>query len=365
MKGRAGKRNRLLGTILYILPLLLILFSFTILPSATSPLDTDSALIGGDHDRRDELVEPGNNANPKNSKNGSYTIGTLTIPAGYDKLILPTGGGVSNETLVNVQLGIREVLGVDTKGETVELDTEVGVSWIDWDIWLNFMEDKEAQEKAKTRDEEIILDSEVLRHIWKPDIYIGPFTIVVILSEFSINSEWRSPNVCPQIWSKLAFGGDICIKRGENAPIRLTNFSFSKFTADFSRFGCKYLRQTCALGDEMASVDRTSILSKLITLRFLVNNKALPGIISFKSRQTLKLRCDMDFHYYPADIQTCEYNIRSYSYTQDKLFLMWDLVHSIYLDKLADSNFDFQISSAEPQWARFIKFWPKIYMSRI
>ncbi|XP_035713060.1 gamma-aminobutyric acid receptor subunit rho-1-like [Folsomia candida] len=151
------------------------------------------------------------------------------------------------------------------------------------------MEDKEAQEKAKTRDEEIILDSEVLRHIWKPDIYI----------------------------------------------------------------------------DEMASVDRTSILSKLITLRFLVNNKALPGIISFKSRQTLKLRCDMDFHYYPADIQTCEYNIRSYSYTQDKLFLMWDLVHSIYLDKLADSNFDFQISSAEPQWARFIKFWPKIYMSRI
>lgn len=36
------------------------------------------------------------------------------------------------------------------------------------------------------------------------------------------------------------------------------------------------------------------------------------------------------------------------SYPQDKLFLMWDNIHSIYLDQLADSNFDFQISSVEP-----------------
>lgn len=83
-----------------------------------SPLDTNSALIGGDQDRRDELVEPLSTAGKNNriSKNGSFTIGTLTIPAGYDKLVLPLGN-VSPSIFVNVELGIREVLGVDTKGE--------------------------------------------------------------------------------------------------------------------------------------------------------------------------------------------------------------------------------------------------------
>lgn len=55
----------------------------------------------------------------------------------------------------------------------IELDTELGVSWIDWEIWKHFMDDKEIREKAKSGPEEITLDSEFLRHIWKPDIYIG------------------------------------------------------------------------------------------------------------------------------------------------------------------------------------------------
>lgn len=56
----------------------------------------------------------------------------------------------------------------------MELDTEVGVSWIDWEIWSNYMNDSAAQAKGNSGDEEIVLDSEVLRNIWKPDIYIGP-----------------------------------------------------------------------------------------------------------------------------------------------------------------------------------------------
>jgi hypothetical protein len=56
----------------------------------------------------------------------------------------------------------------------------------------------------------------------------------------------------------------------------------------------------------------------------------------------------MDFHFYPADIQICPLKIRSYSYTQDQLFLLWNPSQSVFLDQIEDSNYDFQISNVEP-----------------
>lgn len=50
----------------------------------------------------------------------------------------------------------------------------------------------------------------------------------------------------------------------------------------------------------MATVERTSLLAKLINLRFLVKNPIMPGAITFEARQTFKVRCEMDFHFYPA-----------------------------------------------------------------
>lgn len=36
------------------------------------------------------------------------------------------------------------------------------------------------------------------------------------------------------------------------------------------------------------------------------------------------------------------------SYTEDKLFLIWDPLDGVYLDQLEDPNYDFQISDVEP-----------------
>lgn len=57
--------------------------------------------------------------------------------------------------------------------QIIEMDTEMGVTWIDWEVWKYFLEDKEAQQNAQAGPEEITLDAEFLKQIWKPDIFIG------------------------------------------------------------------------------------------------------------------------------------------------------------------------------------------------
>lgn len=42
----------------------------------------------------------------------------------------------------------------------------MGITWIDWEVWKYFIEDKEAQKKAATGPEEITLDAEFLKSIW-------------------------------------------------------------------------------------------------------------------------------------------------------------------------------------------------------
>ncbi|OXA44653.1 glycine receptor subunit alphaZ1 [Folsomia candida] len=224
--------------------------------------DSHSGQLFGD------AVETENNMGKKAGKD---LVGFLPLPPGYNKLVIPLGN-VSKEIFVMVHLSIREVTDVDYNNGIIELDTELGITWIDWEVWKFFIEDEEAQKKAADGPEEITLDAEFLKQIWKPDIFI----------------------------------------------------------------------------EEMESVESTSILTKLVNLRFLVKNPVMPGAITFEARQTFKVRCDMNFEYYPADIQVCPMNIRSYSYTQEQLFVLWNPSQSVFLDQTEDSNYDFQVSDVEP-----------------
>ena len=146
------------------------------------------------------------------------------------------------------------------------------MTWLDWEIWRYFLENEEAQARVRDSPNEIILDSQFLKSIWKPDVFI----------------------------------------------------------------------------EELASVDTTYLLSKQITLAFLVRHVPIVGTIRFSSRQTLRVRCDMDFQFYPADTQKCPLNLRSYTYANDELFLLWALNQSVFLDQTDDPNYDFQVSNVEP-----------------
>jgi len=64
--------------------------------------------------------------------------------------------------------------------------------------------------------------------------------------------------------------------------------------------------------EEISSVRRTSIFwNATSSLLFLPFDSALPGALYFESRQNLKLKCQMEFGYYPADTQKCAFHIRS------------------------------------------------------
>lgn len=87
-----------------------------------SPLDKDNALIGGDNDRRDELVEPISQVGKSSTGNSTVgQLGRLNLPDHYNKLVIPLGN-VSDSIFVMVQLAIREVLDVDTKGEVLDYE---------------------------------------------------------------------------------------------------------------------------------------------------------------------------------------------------------------------------------------------------
>lgn len=46
------------------------------------------------------------------------------------------------------------------------------------------------------------------------------------------------------------------------------------------------------------------------------------GEIMYSARLTLTVQCEMDFKYYPADLQVCEYYIRSCKFNILIMFVM-------------------------------------------
>jgi len=55
----------------------------------------------------------------------------------------------------------------------VELDIDIALTWIDWEIWNFLLKDPQQRVDFIRRREEIILDPKFLKDIWKPDIFIG------------------------------------------------------------------------------------------------------------------------------------------------------------------------------------------------
>ncbi|OXA62392.1 Gamma-aminobutyric acid receptor subunit beta-like [Folsomia candida] len=103
--------------------------------------------------------------------------------------------------------------------------------------------------------------------------------------------------------------------------------------------------------DKLASVEKTSILSKLIQLEIITKQENDTrddyGDVVYSARLNLKLRCFMDFTHYPADTQECLYYIRSYSYDNQILLLQWKKSNA-YLEDPNDANFDIQLFDVEP-----------------
>ncbi|OXA57881.1 glutamate-gated chloride channel alpha [Folsomia candida] len=201
----------------------------------------------------------------------------LLLPKGYSKLAIPledNGGPV----IVEVSIFIRSILDFDEKEEEILLDADLRVGWTDWNMIKHL---NNASWKDPVTGESVgnfTLDSEFLKEIWKPDVFI----------------------------------------------------------------------------DEMASSQKTALLSSPVTLSFSrvggsddeINYAA--GMV-YSARTTIKLRCGMTFEFYPADTQTCSYFIRSYSYKVEHLQLIWDLEgRGVFLNDPSNPNFDLQVESYEP-----------------
>jgi len=64
------------------------------------------------------------------------------------------------------------------------------------------------------------------------------------------------------------------------------------------------------------------------------------------SRVTVTMDCEMEFHYYPADTQSCVFKIRSYSYTTEDMRIVWDNPGPYLVDS-SDHNFDVKLDIME------------------
>jgi len=92
--------------------------------------------------------------------------------------------------------------------------------------------------------------------------------------------------------------------------------------------------------DNLVDVQVPKLLTKPRRLKFNTNN----GFISYYSRVSAKVKCDMDFYYYPADTQICEVLLKSYSYFDSDLNLMW-VRQGVYLQNPTDANFDLAVGN--------------------
>lgn len=62
--------------------------------------------------------------------------------------------------------------------QEVILDTDFGLQWVDWKIVEHLS--NSSSSNGKINFQHRTFDSTVLRHIWKPDIFIGIFLSTII-----------------------------------------------------------------------------------------------------------------------------------------------------------------------------------------
>ncbi|XP_021962183.2 gamma-aminobutyric acid receptor subunit rho-2 [Folsomia candida] len=96
--------------------------------------------------------------------------------------------------------------------------------------------------------------------------------------------------------------------------------------------------------EEVQSVRRPTVLDK--TGQTLLFNPSFAAIF-LRSRMLITLHCDMNFIYYPADSQKCQFHLRSDSYDSSQLSLRWwrNKAYGVYLHETSDPNFDYQVTN--------------------
>ena len=60
------------------------------------------------------------------------------------------------------------------------------------------------------------------------------------------------------------------------------------------------------------------------------------------------MSCGMEFHYYPADTQSCIFRLRSYSHTNKDLNITWEKPGPFLLDR-SENNFDVKLDIMETE----------------
>ncbi|XP_021951306.1 glycine receptor subunit alphaZ1 [Folsomia candida] len=89
--------------------------------------------------------------------------------------------------------------------------------------------------------------------------------------------------------------------------------------------------------DETVRVHKTELMATPHTLLFSPGT----GLVSYTFRVAVRLACEMDFFYYPADTHKCVFHLRSYSYFDVDLDLSW-LRNGVFLQDPGDPNFDLE-----------------------
>lgn len=64
---------------------------------------------------------------------------------------------------------------MDEKNAELVLDTDFGMRWVDWKIYDYLVENDWVDPETNHTVGNRTLDSEVLKDIWKPDIFIGAY----------------------------------------------------------------------------------------------------------------------------------------------------------------------------------------------
>ncbi|CAG7827647.1 unnamed protein product, partial [Allacma fusca] len=76
-------------------------------------------------------------------------------------------------------------------------------------------------------------------------------------------------------------------------------------------------------------------MARPLTIKFIPE----VGWFEYITRISVKLDCGMDFNYYPADTQSCEFSIRGFSYVKKDLNLNW-YKNGVFLEDTTLPSFD-------------------------
>lgn len=104
--------------------------------------------------------------------NSSYR--KFSLPKDYNKLAIPLSTG-GRGVYVYLSMFVRTIQEVDEKNAELVLDTDFGMRWVDWKIYDYLVENDWVDPETNHTVGNRTLDSEVLKDIWKPDIFIGAY----------------------------------------------------------------------------------------------------------------------------------------------------------------------------------------------